>query len=288
MILLYVLENFINDDTPITHLTEDPLYVTKNLYNERPSLPYRTLAKAAPEWICVDLLEVKNVTFVGLFNHNLTTSPTTLRLCGGNACGVCTCITDMKIAPTDPCGDGCGTQPIADFHNIWSKVACEDRHRYWTLEITDTPAEDYYEIGELVLGQWRQFPRGILDAGVATDPWVRLSPGRVDGPEFFMGKQRTHWGQDWSTFYSECERFELTFTTQNDPCRVDAVHAFLKAVQRTGGRFVLVPDDTKPFCYYVIVDNLRDYADRLIYGRARELREWRLKLKTLTEGVRLL
>ena len=32
----------------------------------------------------------------------------------------------------------------------------------------------------------------------------------------------------------------------------------------------------------------RDYADRLIYGRTREFRQWRLQLKTLTEGIRLL
>lgn len=289
MILLYVLENLITDDTPITYLTEDPLYIAENVYNERPSLPYRTLAKAAPEWICVDLgvdYEEVNVTFVGLFNHNLTTAPTLLELWGGDGCNVNTCITNMKIAPSDNCGVGCGTQPIANFRNTWGKVDCPDKHRYWTLRITDTPTEDYYEIGEWVLGEWQQFPRGVLDG--AGEPWVRLSPGRTDGPEFFMGKQHTHWGQDWSTFYSECERFELTFTTQNDPCRVDAVHTFLKSVQRTGGRFVLIPDDNKPFCYYVIVENLGDYAERKIYGRTRELREWRLKLKSLTEGVRLL
>jgi len=291
MILLYVLENFITDDTPITYLTEDPLYVVENLYNERPSLPYRTVTKLTPEWLCIDLgedYEDLNVNFVGLFNHNLTIAPGLLRLCGGNAaaCAACNCDTDLKIAPADDCGDGCGTQPIANFRNTWSKIDNGGfDYRYWKLEITDTPEEDYYEIGELVLGEWQQFPRGVL---TGDDSWVRLSPGRADGSEFFMGKQRTHYGQDWSTYYSECERFDLTFTTQNDPCRVDDVHTFLKNVQKTGGRFVLIPDDTKPFCYYVIVENLRDYAERKIYGPTRELREWRLKLKTLTEGLVLL
>ena len=64
--------------------------------------------------------------------------------------------------------------------------------------------------------------------------------------------------------------------------------AFLQDVQLVGGRFVIVPDDEKPFCYYVVVENLRDFADRKIYGRSGELREWRLRLKSLTEGVRLL
>ncbi|MBA7594324.1 hypothetical protein ES703_01265 [subsurface metagenome] len=310
MILLYVLDNFINDDCVLYGNSEDGLYILENIYNERPSLPYRAIGvgtPAAPEYICIDLGTYSgvehNVTFVGMFNHNLTTLAVandllTLKGCD-DACpdesGACDwehsamCYTDLTSMPGDLCSECTGLQPITDFRNLWHKVDCAPGYRYWMLEIVDQANSDgYIEIGELVLGQWQQFPRGILDAGIATDPWVRLSPGRVDGPEFFMGKQRTHWGQDWSTYYSECERFELTFTTQNDPCRVDAVHTFLKAVQRTGGRFVLVPDDTKPFCYYMIVDNLRDFADRLVYGRTRELREWRLKLKTLTEGVRLL
>lgn len=275
---LYVIENLITDKT-ITHKTEDELYVAENLYNERPSLPYRTTARGA-QWVCADLVKDTNVTFVGIFNHNLTTGPT-LQLCGGGACEDCICITDMTDAPADPCGDGCGTQPIANFRNTWSKVDCEANHRYWTLEITDTPDEDYYEIGEWVLGVWSQFSRGA-------NVWVRLSPGRADGPEFFMGSDRTHWGQDWSTYYSECDRLDLKFTVQNDPCIVDEIHTFLKTVQQAGGRFVLVPDDEKPFCYYVIVENRRDYAERTIYGRTGELREWRLRLKSLTEGAVLL
>lgn len=286
--LRYVIENLINDNTTITRSSEDTLYVKENLYNERPSLPFRTTAKDA-QWVCADFGKDTEVTFVGIFNHNLTTEPGLLQLCGGGACGECTCTIDMTLPPDANCAEeACGSQPTADFRNTWSKVDCEVNHRYWTLKITDTPDEAYYEIGEWVLGQWQQFPRGILDADVATDPWVRLSPGRADGPEFFMGNQRTHWGQDWSTYYSEAARFELTFTNQNDPCVVDAIHAFLSTVQKAGGRFVLVPDDTKPFCYYVIIDNLRDYADRLIYGWTRELRQWRLRLKSLAEGIRLL
>ena len=206
--------------------------------------------------------------------------------CDWNQSGIC--FTDLRTVPSAPCGS-CSphTQPTENHKNLWHKVDCGIiDYRYWLLEMIDTTNTDgYLEIGELVLGQWQQFPRGIL---TGDDSWVRLSPGRADGPEFFMGKNRTHWGQDWSTHYSEYERFDLVLTTQNDPCIVDAIHAFLKAVQLTGGRFVLVPDDEKPFCYYVIIDNLRDYAERKIYGRTGELREWRLKLKSLTEGVRLL
>lgn len=305
MILLYALTNYLDGLLIGSYTTKstDALYIVTNVANERPSLPYRTEdggigAVGFPEYICVDLGSSKVVTFVGIFNHNFTQMQAVndsllLKGCDSD-CATCVwdappaCTTDLQTLPADPC-DGCvGEQPIENFKNLWRKIDCVADHQYWRLEIIDTTnTNGHLEIGELVLGQWQQFPRGILDAP-ASDAWVRLSPGRADGPEFFMGKGRTHWGQDWSTYYSEYERFELTLTTQNDPCIVDAIHAFLSGVQVAGGRFVLVPDDTKPFCYYVIVDNLRDYADRKIYGRTRELREWRFKLKTLTEGVRLL
>jgi len=308
--LIYVLENFINNYSFLYSYSEHELYVLENLYNERPSWPYRTRgvgASGTPEWICVDLGTYSgvqhDVTFVGLFNHNLSTPLNiaggdllTLRGCDEGCPGVSgacdweqtgICYTDLTTMPTDACGDACtGTQPIADFRNLYHKVDCAPGHQYWLLEMIDQNNTDgYIEIGELVLGRWSEFHRGSVSGH---DNWVRLSPGRADGPEFYMGKQRTHYGQDWVTYYSDSERFELTFTNMNDACVVDEVHAFLRTVQLSGGKFIIVPDDTKPFCYYVVIENLRDYADRLIYGGGKELREWRLELKTLTQGIRLL
>lgn len=297
MSLIYLITNYLDGLAIGSYTTKSThsLYIATNLANERPSLPYRTTGLGtlvAPEYVCVDLGESKDVTFAGIFNHNITTSPESLVLKGcASACGICNwaapgCTIDLTSMPADPC-DGCaGSQPVDGFNNIWAKF--EQRYRYWRLEMVDTGnSAGYLELGELVLGLLQRFPKGALEIPSA-DSWVRLSPGRADGPEFFMRKQRTHYGQDWSTYYSKCERFELKFTNQNDPCVVDAVHKFLKEVQQAGGRFVLVPDDTKPFCYYVSIENLRDYADRTVYGRTRELREWRLELKTLTEGVVLL
>jgi hypothetical protein len=301
MILLYVITNYLDGLAigSFTTKSTSSLYIATNLSIERPSKPYRTTgigAVADPEYICVDLGSSKPVTFIGIFNHNFTlmeAGDDSLLLKGCDSdCATCTWATpdcgpvDLRTLPTAPCAGCPGTQPIANHKNLWHKIDCGTDHRYWRLEMIDTTNTDgYLEIGELVLGQWQQFPRGVLSGD---DSWVRLSPGRADGPEFFMGKNRTFYGQDWSTHYSEYERFDLVLTTQNDPCIVDAIHTFLKAVQLAGGRFILVPDDDKPFCYYVIIDNLRDYAERKIYGRTGELREWRLKLKSLTEGVKLL
>jgi len=303
MKFIYVTENFLADLVigDYTYKSTHATYIATNLANERPSKPYRTTgigAIADPEYICVDLGSSKEPTFIGIFNHNFTqmlaaNDSLLFKGCDSN-CATCNWAApdcgpiDLTTMPTDPC-DGCpDSQPIANFKNLWHKIDCGTDHRYWRLEMIDTTNTDgYLEIGELVLGQYVEFPRGVLDSP-DSDAWVRLTPGRPDGPEFFMGKQRTHWGQDWSTYYSECDRFELKFTIQNDPCIVDAISTFLKGVQRTGGRFVMVPDDDKPFAFYVIIENLRDYADRTIYGRTGELREWRLRLKTLTEGLILL
>jgi len=299
MQLIYVLENYLeplaigNYTTLSTHAT----YIATNLANERPSKPYRTTGiggVGVPEYVCVDLGGSYEVTFVGIFNHNFTlmqaaNDSLVLKACATD-CGTCIWaapadFVDLTTLPAAACNACVGDQPISNFKNLWHEVDFSGvDYQYWRLEMIDTTNTDgYLELGELVLGQYAQFPRGVLDSP-QRGAWVRLTPGRVDGPEFFMGKSRTHWGQDWSTYYSECDRFELKFTVQNDPCIVDAMSTFLKTVQRTGGRFVIVPDDDKPFAYYVIIDNLRDYAERTIYGRTGELREWRLRLKTLTEG----
>lgn len=306
MQLIYVTENYLKNLAidkyawKSTHAT----YIATNLANERPSKPYRTTGIGAvddPEYICVDLGSSKPVTFAGIFNHNFTQMQADddsllLKGCASN-CATCDwmnenggpgCEIDLQTLPTAPCNGCVGEQPVENFSNLWRKIDCGVDYQYWRLEMIDTGnSYGYLEVGELVLGQYVQFPRGVLDSP-RRGAWVRLTPGRVDGPEFFMGKSRTHWGQDWSTYYSECDRFELKFTVQNDPCIVDAMSTFLKTVQRTGGRFVMVPDDEKPFAYYVIIDNLKDYAERTIYGRTGELREWRLQLKSLTEGVVLL
>ena len=298
MALIYVLENLINDDSVLYVNSEDDLYVKENVYDEMPAVVYRTTgigAIGAPEYICVDLGSRKDITFVGIFNHNFTqleVAGDELRLKGcDNGCpgvtGACDwdnpdCETDLITMPANACYDICdGNQPIVNFKNTYHKIECAPGHRYWSLEIIDQGnADGYLEIGEVVLGQWAPFHRGGEDPN-----WVHLQPGRADGPMYFMGHLETHHGVDWTNYYSDAEHFTLSFKNLNDPCVVDEIHAWLNTIQRAGGKFVIVPDDTKPFCYYVVVKKLKDFAERLMYGNCRELREWRLELKTLSHGI---
>lgn len=74
--MLYVIENFISSDTPLYASSENAAewVALSNLYNKRPSKPFRFEGQgtpAVPEWLCVDLLEAKQVTFCGVCNHNL-------------------------------------------------------------------------------------------------------------------------------------------------------------------------------------------------------------------------
>lgn len=292
MALIYVTENFIDENSTLTSLSEHALLVRENLYNERPSLPYRTTGVGSvgnPEWICADIVTAKHVNFCGIFNHNLTAlagvnDELELYGCETDCDTDCSAAMDLTTMPANACGDVCsGSQPIADFLNLYHKVSYNPAYRYWRLEIIDANNSDgYLQIGEWVLAEWQFFQRGSM---TNADNWVRLSPGRPDGPMFFMGNQRTHYGQDWTNYRSDAEHFTLTFTNTNDPCIVDELHAFLRDVMIAGGRFILVPDDTKPFCYYVIVDNLADFANRLIYGDIKEFREWSIDLKTLSQGI---
>lgn len=295
--LIYLTTNYIDENSVFETLSEHDLYVVENIYNERPSFPYRTEgvgAAGAPEYICVDLITQKDVTFCGIFNHNFTDLSAvndSLLLKGCNtACDTCNWAAP-PASTTDLTLMACaGTQPIDDFSNLYSLIDYPPGHRYWRLEIIDTTNTDgYIEIGDFVLGQWQYFQRGSL---TMADNWVHLQPGRADGPMFYMGNQKTHYGQDWTNYYSEAEHFSLVFKNINDPCIVDEIQVFLKTVQSNGGKFVIVPDDTKPFCYYVVIENLKDYAQRLMYAqscdttrRQKELREWRIELKTLCRGA---
>jgi len=265
MSLLYVLTNLINIDTLDSVTSEDTTYVKEYLYNIRPSLPFRFTAKTGNQ-VKVDLGGATQVTFVGCFNHNLL-APTQFKI---------------KAAAADPPGGGNWDLPdyeaslsvAANFNNSFLKI--NKTYQFWVLDTDDGTSPKNTEIGELVLGQHQSFASS-----------VHLQPRRADGPIFYMDKDRTHYGQPHTAYHAEAEGFSLAFMNINDPSVVDEIHVFLKQVQQAGGSFIIIPDDVKPFCYYVSIENLEGYANRLVYG-TKELREWRIELTTLAKGIELL
>lgn len=279
MSLIYVTENLVNLDTLCCVSSEDSPYVKEWLYNVRPSKPLRFEGKGVapgnvPEWICIAFAAPQLVTFWGNFKHNFTDlsaggDELTFKGCADVCEGSGSCdwnAPDEEIDLSD--------RIISNFRNSYKKVNMT--YQYYRQDIIDSLNDYNLEVGELVLGQWQQFTSD-----------VHLQPGRPDGPKFYKGDQKTHAGQPWFTYYSESETFTLTFMNVQDPAVVDEIHAFLKAVQRAGGTFVIVPDDNYPFCYYVYITNVEGYANRLYHGE-KDLREWKIELETLPEGRRLL
>ena len=310
MTITYIVENYINENTlhSVSSGGANAFYGMERLYNERPSWPLRftgvgSTGPDVSEWICVDMGAAKRVTFAGIFGHNLTAR---------------TALTPERFSlkgcdfGCEPGSGGCNWDNLdpAEIGYAWeedmlgrilSDKICDDEYefifansckninrnqQYYRFEFIDTGNPDgYIEIGEAVLGKRCQFASTVY-----------LQPGRPDGPIFYMGNQQTPYGQDHPNYFSYAERFVLTFKNINDTRTQDELQLFLLRVQRNGGRFIIVPDDEDgsypggyiPRCYYVIIENQRDYATRLVHGWSKELREWSIELKTLTTGLKLI
>jgi len=262
MSLLYVKTNLVNldslpDNTYVS--TEDTVYTVDKLYNKRPSYPFRFTAKAN-QYIKIAFSTPRAVTFAGIFNHNLLSTATI----------------DLQASTDDI------TYVYVSFLGgaNWRKgdlyKTLEATYKYFKLQISDPANPSIPQIGELVLGNGNYFENA----------WVQ--PGRSDGPVIHASNNITHYGQDWSNYYSDAEAFSITLKNLNDPNLEDDLQTFLKAVwAENDGKFIIVPDHRRPHVYYIQVVNRDSFADREIYG-VKELRNWRLEIKTLTRGITLL
>jgi len=275
--ILYAITNYITDNTPLYSSSEDSVYVLENLHNKRPSKPFRFTGQGSPgspEWVCVDLTENRLVTFVGIFNTNMlligSADELSLKACS-NICrgesGACNWdAPDFERSLL--------ASQKANHRNICDRFS--HTNRYWDIDVIDQDNPYPVEIGELFLGQWRQFTN------------ARLQPGQSDGPAFFRNVNVTHYGQTWSSAYSEARTFELTIKNVGNPAQVSELEVFLREVHDNGGRFVFIPRDDLGFCYYVFLQNESDFATQITRGLTGELYDYRLSLITLTEGIRLL
>lgn len=273
MSFLYVFPNLINAATPLYSSSEDDPFVLENLYNIRPSFPFRFTGIGGignPEWVCVDMLQATNITYFGLFNHNLilTAVGDELRLKG--------------------CDDGCVESPvcawdtpnnevaieaalIADFRNICMKVNLT--RRYYRVEVIDQNNPQNVQLGELVLGNWHHFQNAYL------------VPGTRENPYFYEKTNITAMGQIWNNRYSDVTSFTVRIKNFNDPAQLNEIATWLRTIKRAGGKFVMNPDDTFPFCYYVFIKNISDFSNQLMRGLTSEIKEFTLELLTLTEGI---
>lgn len=281
MAVKYAITNLINENTPLYASSEDTIYLLDYLYNERPSKPFRWLGdrgapRPDPEWICVDLLAVYNVTLAAYFNHNLngiySADDFSLLGCDSECAGSGAC--NWAALPSGSCDEELLSRIVDNHNNSYKIIDCTHRHFRTNVSENNNPIP---QIGEWFLGQAQSFSRH-----------VHLQDNRPESPGFYMGNQETHYGQDHSNHLSTIEwESTLVFDNIEDPRVISEFQTFIRAVQENGGRFVIIPDDTKKFSYYVIVKNLRDYAQNIVYGQKR-LKRWTLQLKSLVEGVQIL
>ena len=281
MSIRYAISNYITDDSELYSSSEDALYVLENLYNVRPSKPFRfegvgVTSGAIPEWVCIDLLAAKTPSFFGIFNHNMVLDQSgdllDLKACD-DACpgesGACNWdLPDHEISLLD--------RPTVNFPNLCRNFNW-GAHRYWMVEVVDAGNPDgYVEWGDMFIGELQSFTN------------ARLQPGRADGPVFFGAENVTYYGQIWSSYYAEAEHFSIKIQSTNDPTQVDELRLFLSAVRQAGGKFVFIPDDHFKFCYYVYMTNMGGFGQQIIKGSQCENYEWNIELRTLVRGASLL
>jgi len=261
MTLYYIKTNLVNatslPDNTFVNGNEDTVYTVDKMYNKRPSYPFRfdgvDAQWAKARWLAA----AQQITFLGIFNHNLLET-VAITLNGDVADGA---FADLVSTPVWRAGN-----MYALFDGTW---------KWWKLNINNGAAT-IAQLGELVLGNWASFSNAYVQ------------PGRADGPVIHATRSTTYYGQDWTAYLSKGEAFSIALKNINDPDATNDIHAFLNDVwENNDGKFVFIPDHERPQVYYVQVVNTDKYARRTING-VKELREWKLELKTLTDGITLL
>ena len=269
MTLLYATGNLVNATRLFAVSTEDALYVKENLYNQRPSLPFRATS-ALTVTIDVDagLGNTIQPTLVALINHNFATE-TTFNLSGSNAA-------------FGGAGENWNLTLCTNHNNSGRKITPSIGYRYWRLVWTGTIVSGgaaVAEIGEYLLNDWTNF----TTLYVVTEAEGLLIPASV---------AKTHYRQPWNHKYSEgmvftIQPLQLTATAGN----IDEMRLFLQALEGTVGRFVFSPDDTyldsKCQLYYVHAMGTEFMANRIRDGGA-DLLQWNLRLEELPVGITLI
>lgn len=276
--MLYVIDNFISSDTPLCSSSINAAaWVSLDLiYNKRPSKPFRWVGHgtpAAPEWICVDLLQAQNVTFCGVFNHNfrLAGSADSLLIQGCNLpCRGISGGCNWDAAEMESLAD----RLVNNFRNLYEVI--DFTYRYFTLEIVDQNNPYPVEVGDWVLGNAERFTN------------ARLQPYMADGPMFKRTRSTTHYGQNWQQSLSEAYTLDVEIIVSGAANQIDELHYFLRRVHNNGGVFILIPREDLPFAFYVFIENEADFANQLARGRVRKAYSYKLKLQSLTEGISLL
>jgi hypothetical protein len=258
----YAAGNLLDDTVIDSVSTEDPTFVRDNLYNHRPSLPFRFTAKAAQD-ITIDFGAGQQVTVVAIINHNFTNGAT---------------LTLMADNNPPNWGAPSYTHALTYFaqkNNIY--LLLNETYRWWRVAISDAGNSEFPEIGELIFYLHSQITGAHLEK-------------MHDGLETVLAENRTHYGQHWDSYLSRHEKFILNWAVVANSGDEDALKTFLKDIDGGAGRILIIPDDDQEFCYYVRVVESEVMADKIVKGPAgyHDLRRWSFNMIELTNGITLL
>lgn len=259
MSLLYAVGNLITSSTLNAVSSEDSIYVKEYLYNKRPSLPFRFTSKT-DQYIVLDMGGDENVTLLSLINHNLQ-SAATIRLEADNN-------------PPNWAAPAYSHVVTWREENLYMKL--DQTYRWYRIFISDPTNPVNLQVGEAILQLYCSFTTAHIQA-------------QSEGDVFYTATQETFMGQDWDAELAR--KALLTLRIRKEETHGDSVleeiRAFLRSLSGSVGRFLIIPDDTTPECYYVKAAGSEFKADR-IFHNVKDIRDWDLDLAEISQGFMLL
>lgn len=268
--ILYATGNLVDADTLFAVSTEDALYVKENLYNQRPSLPFRgTSALTITIDVDAGLGNTIQPTLVAVINHNFATE-SAFNLEASN------------VGFGGGGGENWDLTLCTNHNNSGRKITPSIGYRYWRLVWIGTIVSGgatVAEIGEYILEDWVNFT-------------TLFTVTESEGVMIPAASAKTHYGQPHDFKYSEAMVFTLQPIQQTATAGdIDEMRLFLQALEGVAGRFVFSPDenyiDTKCQLYYVHAVGTEFMASRIRDGAA-DLLQWNLRFEELPVGVTLI
>lgn len=226
----YVTGNLITSVTLDSVSTEDAsgFYDKENLYNKMQSLPWRSTEKSGV-YAIIDLVSDIAITFAGLFNHNLSTGATVVKLKGYLA---------ATGKPTDGSEAGDYDEDFtitAGHQNCY--LTLSETMRYWALLLTEAGNDNNLEVGEFILSTHASFTKNFVY------PYTEML-------RYLRGETITPSGQRWLNRKGKFKRFVLDFLGVTDAHLISEIQAFFEAIDGEDP-FIFIPNDAAAYSWFV-------------------------------------
>lgn len=261
MTFRYATTNLIDLSTLLSVTSEDTLYIKENLYNERPSFPFRFTAKTGNQ-ILVDLGAPTLITLAGIYNHNLL-APTKYK---------------VKAAAANPPGGGNWDIPdysadmplVSGLNN--SYLTLSETYRYWLFDFDDATSPTNTEIGEAVLATHSNFGSNFRILAES------------DGVVIRVATHVTHYGHPHDAKRSHQKKWNLNVFETTAKGSLDALEAFLVDLEGSAGRFIMIEDDNYEPSYYVRMGG-SEFIGAHRFSPQEDRRDWSWPILEFPKGI---